>query len=72
MNRGTIMSFARNYAGLVTILAKFLNQTGLKDRKFRTADLALVLKLVAEADHNGLGISVDKQLISGAFKFEYD
>ena len=66
------MSFAKNYAGLVTVLVKFLNQTGLKDRKFRTADLALVLKLVAEADHNGLGISVDEQLISGAFKFEYD
>ena len=70
MNRGTVMSFfAKNYAGLVTVLAKFLNQTGLKDKKFRTEDLAVALKLVTNTDHEVL---VDENLINGAFKFDDD
>ena len=59
------MSFAKKYAGLVTVLAKFLNQTGLKGRKFRTADLAAALKLIADADQE---VPVDGKLINGAFK----
>ena len=59
------MSFAKNYAGLVKVIAKFLNQTGLKDRKIRTADLAAALTLVADADQE---FPVDGKLINGAFK----
>ena len=69
MNRGTVMSFFAKYAGLVTVLAKFLNQTGLKDKKFRTADLAVALKLVAGDDQE---LPVDENLINGAFKFDDD
>ena len=61
------MSFAKKYAGLITVLAKFLNQSGLKDRKIRTTDLAAALTLVAEADQE---VSIDGKLINGAFKFE--
>ena len=50
MNCGTVMSFAKNYAGLVKVIAKFLNQSGLKDRKIRMADLAAASTLVADAD----------------------
>ena len=67
MNRGSVMSFAKNYAGLVKVIAKLLNQTGLKGRKFRTADLAAALKLIADAVQE---VPVDGKLINGAFKFE--
>ena len=67
MNRGTVMSFAKNYAGLVKVIAKLLNQTGLKGRKFRTADLAAALKLIADADQE---VPVDGKLINGAFKLD--
>ena len=63
------MSFAKNYAGLVKVIAKLLNQTGLKGRKFRTADLAAALKLIADADQE---VPVGEQLINGAFKFDDD
>ena len=63
------MSFAKNYAGLVKVIAKFLHQSGLKDRKIRTADLAAALPLVADADQE---VPVGEQLINGAFKFDDD
>ena len=63
------MSFFAKYAGLVTVLSKFLNQSGLKDKKFKTADLAAALKLVAGDDQE---LPVDENLINGAFKFDDD
>ena len=58
--------FAKNYAGLVKVISKFL-QSGLKDKKIRTADLAAALTLVAGDDQE---LPVDEKLINGAFKFE--
>ena len=63
------MSFFAKYAGLVTVLSKFLNQSGLKDKKFKTADLAVALNLTANDDQE---ILVDENLINGAFKFDDD
>ena len=62
------MSITKNYFGLVTVLSKFLNQTCLRGKRFRTADLAVALKLVVKAEEYGL--EVDEKLINGAFKFE--
>ena len=68
MKCGTAMSITKNYFGLVMVLSKFLNQTCLRGRKFRTADLAVALKLVVKAEEYGL--EVNKKLINGAFKFD--
>ena len=62
------MSITKNYFGLVTVLSKFLNQTCLRGKRFRTADLAVALKLVVKAEEYGL--EINEKLINGAFKFE--
>ena len=58
--------FAKNYAGLVKVISKFL-QSGLKDKKIRTVDLAAALTLVVG---DAQELPVDGKLINGAFKFE--
>ena len=50
------MSITKNYFGLVTVLSKFLNQTCLRGKRFRTADLAVALKLVVKAEEYGLEV----------------
>ena len=65
------MSITKNHVGLVKVIAKLLNKTGLRDKKFRTADLGVVINLVSQADFNdGITISVDEKLINGSFKFD--
>ena len=65
------MLIATHHGGLVKIVARFLNKAGLRDRKFRTADLGLVLNLISQADYNDkIMIPTDEQLINKAFKFK--
>ena len=58
---GTVMSFVKHHGDLVKIITQFLNKIGLRNKKFRTADLGLVFNLVAQADYNNnITIPVDK------------
>ena len=61
----TVMSFVKHHGDLVKIIAQFLNKIGLRNKKFRTADLGLVFNLVTQADYNNkITIPVDEQLVN--------
>ena len=65
------MPIIKNNRGLVTVIAKFLGRTGFKGKRFRTADLGLVINLISQAAYNDrISIPVDEQLINNSFKFD--
>ena len=65
------MPITKNHRGLVTVIAKLLGRTGFRGKRFRTADLGLVINLISQAAYNGrISISVDEQLINNSFKFD--
>ena len=67
------MSITKNHGGLVKVIAKLLGRTGLREKKFRTADLGVVINLISQAEYNnGITIPVGKKLINGWFKFKED
>ena len=70
-NRGTVMPIIKRHGALVKVIAKLLDKTGFKDKRFRTKDLGVVFNLILQARYNdGITIAVDGQLINGLFKLD--
>ena len=65
------MPIVKRHGALVKVIAKFLNKTGFKDKRFRTEDLGVVFNLISQARYNdGITIEVDGQLINSSFKLD--
>ena len=70
-DRGTVMPITKRHGVLVKVIAKFLDKTGFKDKRFRTEDLGLVFNLISQAQYNvGITIAVDGKLINDSFKLD--
>ena len=65
------MPITKRHGVLVKVIAKFLDKTGFKDKRFRTEDLGLVFNLISQAQYNvGITIAVDGKLINDSFKLD--
>ena len=65
------MPIIKRHGALVKVIAKLLDKTCFKDKRFRTEDLGVVFNLILQARYNnGITIAVDGQLINGSFKLD--
>ena len=65
------MPITKRHGVLIKVIAKFLDKTGFKDKRFRTEDLGLVFNLISQAQYNvGITIAVDGKLINDSFKLD--
>ena len=65
------MSIIKRHGALVKVIAKLLDKTGFKDKRFRTEDLGVVFNLISQARYNdGITIAVDGKLIKDLFKLD--
>ena len=65
------MPIIKRHGALVKVIAKLLDKTAFKDKRFRTEDLGVVFNLISHAWYNdGITIAVDGQLINGLFKLD--
>ena len=65
------MPIVKRHGALVKVIAKFLDKTGFKDKRFRAEDLGVVFNLISQAQYNdGITIAVDGKLIKDSFKLD--